>query len=97
MKPTRYRDYCFREFRILLDGFSYRIEAKIWYSYENKPQGIMTEHLGETLTDSVRYNYEIEDVYIEGSNVLPSENSEEIYGRIEQELKKDYTQYFSLD
>lgn len=93
MKPTRYKDYCHKEFKMDIPSEQIRVlvNARVWYSYEIKPQGIITEHLGETLEDSINVNFEIEDVFVENDGL------ELLTDEIERLVKQDYTQYFSLD
>jgi len=107
----RLKDYTFVEFEIdiskapLEDSIEEvaTIKAKVWFSFTNK-EAFVTESLGQTLSDSIRQNIEIdifniEDIIIYGFGSVYNDFDEvetlETY--IEQEVKKDYTKYFSLD
>jgi len=107
----RLKDYTFVDFEIdiskapLEDSLEEvaTVKAKVWFSFTNK-EVFVTEHLGQTLNDSIRENIEIdifsiEDIIIYGFGSIYNDFDEvetlETY--IEQEVKQDYTKYFSLD
>ena len=81
------------------------IKAKVWFSFTNK-EAIVTEHLGQTLSDSIRQNIEvdifsIEDIRIHGVGSIYNADDfneiETLETYIEKEVTQDYTKYFSLD
>ncbi len=107
----RLKDYTFVEFEIdiskapLEDSIEEvaTIKAKVWFSFTNK-EAILTESLGQTLSDYIRQNIEvdiftIEDIIIYGFGSVYNDfdEVETLENYIEQEVKKDYTKYFSLD
>lgn len=101
MQTPRQRDYTFKEFNITVDEVEYTVSVKVWYSFSVKDMGVMDEHLGQTLTDSKRECFEIEDIYIEkieaDSYEIDIWENQKLCDDIETLVKKDYTQYFSLD
>lgn len=120
MQTPRQRDYTFKEFNITVGEVEYTVSVKVWYSFSVKDMGVMDEHLGQTLTDSKRECFEIEDIYIEkiesdylekieadnyeedlllhiGRVLVDIWENQKLCDDIETLVKKDYTQYFSLD
>ena len=102
----RQKDYTFKEFSIEVDGCEYTVNIKVWFSFIIRDMGIITESLGQVLTDSKRDVFEIEDIYIEKCTFksksgiledLEDWEHEKLFEDIEKLIKKDYTQYFSLD
>jgi len=109
----RLKDYTFVEFEIdaskapldeILDN-TVIVKAKVWFSFTIK-EYVITEHLGQTLSDSIRQNIEVdifnvEDIIIHGIgsifNVDDFDEIEKLETYIEKEVTSDYTKYFSLD
>ena len=109
----RLKDYTFVEFETdaskapldeVLDN-TVIVKAKVWFSFTTK-EAFITEHLGQTLSDSIRQNIEvdifsIDDIRIHGiGSIFNSDDFyeiEKLETYIEQEVKRDYTKYFSLD
>ena len=109
----RLKDYTFVEFEIdiskapLEDSIEEvaTIKAKVWFSFTTK-EAFITEHLGQTLSDSIRQNIEvdifsIEDIRIHGVGSIYNADDfneiETLETYIEKEVTQDYTKYFSLD
>ena len=109
----RLKDYTFVEFEIdaskapldeVLDN-TVIVKAKVWFSFTTK-EAFITEHLGQTLSDSIRQNIEvdifsIEDIRIHGVGSIYNADDfneiETLETYIEKEVTQDYTKYFSLD
>lgn len=99
----RLKDYTFVVFEIEIENVTYTVKAKVWFSFINK-EAFVTESLGQSLYDSVRESIEIDSFDIEdilnriGSLYEDgSIDTEEIEKVINEEVRKDYTKYFSLD